>query len=197
MADAVPAIAQVQPRTRAFNTIKDQLCTLDLVVTQAQFKRGVVAEVASRPQVEVRLTIEARAARGSRDPVQPTPVPPVAAIDRVQGTDAQFHLAIAEASHNAVLLHTIRGLFDLLKRNVVTNIGGMYALRDETRDMLMSQHRELYEAIMARRAVEARDVIHRHINYVQEVLAEGQQEAQRLARAQRRQERVGASQKAG
>jgi len=45
--------------------------------------------------------------------------------------------------------------------------------------------------------VEARDVIHRHINYVQEVLAEGQQEAQRLARAQRRQERVGASQKAG
>ena len=100
--------------------------------------------------------------------------------------DAQFHLAIAEASHNAVLLHTIRGLFDLLKRNVVTNIGGMYALRDETRDMLMSQHRELYETIMARRANEARDVIHRHISYVQEVLAEGQQEAQRLARAQRR-----------
>jgi len=100
--------------------------------------------------------------------------------------DARFHLAIAEASHNAVLLHTIRGLFDLLKRNVVTNIGGMYALRDETRDMLMSQHRELYETIMARRAAEARDLIHRHINYVQEVLAEGQQEARRLARAQRR-----------
>ncbi|MCF7203708.1 GntR family transcriptional regulator [Pseudomonas oligotrophica] len=105
--------------------------------------------------------------------------------------DAQFHLAIAEASHNAVLLHTIRGLFDLLKRNVVTNIGGMYALRDETRHMLMNQHRELYEAIMARRADEARDVIHRHINYVQEVLAEGQQEARRLARAQRRQGSAG------
>lgn len=100
--------------------------------------------------------------------------------------DARFHLAIAEASHNAVLLHTIRGLFDLLKRNVVTNIGGMYALRDETRQMLMAQHRELYEAIIERRAEEARDVIHRHITYVQEVLAEGQQEAQRLARAQRR-----------
>ncbi len=101
--------------------------------------------------------------------------------------DARFHLAIAEASHNAVLLHTIRGLFDLLKRNVVTNIGGMYALRDETRNMLMRQHQELYDAIIARRADDARDVIHRHISYVQEVLAEGQQEAQRLARAQRRQ----------
>lgn len=100
--------------------------------------------------------------------------------------DARFHLAIAEASHNAVLLHTIRGLFDLLKRNVVTNIGGMYALREETRNMLMQQHQELYDAIMSRRADDARDVIHRHINYVQEVLAEGHQEARRLARAQRR-----------
>ena len=72
---------------------------------------------------------------------------------------------------------------------MVTNIGGMYALRNETRDMLMRQHQELYDAIIARRANDARDVIHRHISYVQEVLAEGQQEAQRLARAQRRQGR--------
>ena len=33
--------------------------------------------------------------------------------------DARFHLAIAEASHNAVLLHTIRGLFDLLKLSLI------------------------------------------------------------------------------
>ncbi len=100
--------------------------------------------------------------------------------------DAHFHLAIAEASHNAVLLHTIRGLFDLLKRNVVTNIGGMYAVRRETRDMLMQQHRELYEAVIQRRAAEAREIVHRHINYVQDVLAAGQQEEQREARARRR-----------
>lgn len=101
--------------------------------------------------------------------------------------DANFHLAIAEASHNAVLLHTIRGLFDLLRRNVVTNIGGMYAQRSETRDMLMGQHRELFEAIIERRADDARSISDRHIHYVQEVLAEGQEEAQRMARAQRRQ----------
>lgn len=100
--------------------------------------------------------------------------------------DAEFHLAIAEASHNAVLLHTIRGLFDLLKRNVVTNIGGMYAVRRETRDMLMQQHRELYEAVIQQRATDARDIVHRHINYVQEVLEAGQQEEQREARARRR-----------
>ncbi|MGE8500417.1 MAG: FCD domain-containing protein [Pseudomonas sp.] len=101
--------------------------------------------------------------------------------------DAQFHLAIAEASHNAVLLHTIRGLFDLLKRNVLTNIGGMYAQREETRDMLINQHRELYQAIIDGRAEEARQLSNQHIDYVQEVLSEVQQETRRVARAQRRQ----------
>jgi GntR family transcriptional repressor for pyruvate dehydrogenase complex len=100
--------------------------------------------------------------------------------------DARFHLAIAEASHNAVLLHTIRGLFDLLKRNVVTNIGGMYKQRSETRDMLISQHRELYQAIMDGHAELAREVSSRHILYVQEVLEEVRQEVQRMARAERR-----------
>lgn len=101
--------------------------------------------------------------------------------------DASFHLAIAEASHNAVLLHTIRGLFSLLRRNVVTNIGGMYAQREETRDMLIAQHRALYEAIMQGNAEEARDLSNQHIDYVQEVLAEVQLEARRMERAQRRQ----------
>lgn len=101
--------------------------------------------------------------------------------------DARFHLAIAEASHNAVLLHTIRGLFDLLKHNVVTNIGGMYLQRSETRERLREQHRALFEAILTGRAEEARDCSHRHIHYVQEVLDEGRQEARRLERAQRRQ----------
>ncbi|WP_277962993.1 GntR family transcriptional regulator [Pseudomonas sp. RIT-To-2] len=100
--------------------------------------------------------------------------------------DANFHLAIAEASHNAVLLHTIRGLFDLLKRNVVINIGGMYQQRSETRDMLISQHRELYLAIIEGRAEEAREISSRHILYVQEVLDEVRQQVQRVARAERR-----------
>lgn len=109
-------------------------------------------------------------------------------VSRIEegAADAKFHLAIAEASHNAVLLHTIRGLFDLLKRNVVTNIGGMYKQRTETRDMLISQHRDLYLAIIEGRAEEAREVSSRHILYVQEVLEEVRQEVQRVARAERR-----------
>ena len=109
-------------------------------------------------------------------------------VSRIEegAADARFHLAIAEASHNAVLLHTIRGLFDLLKRNVVTNIGGMYQQRSETRDMLINQHRDLYLAIIEGRAEQAREVSTRHQLYVQEVLEEVRQEVQRMARAERR-----------
>lgn len=100
--------------------------------------------------------------------------------------DANFHLAIAEASHNALLLHTVRGLFDLLRRNVLSNLSGLYARRDETREALLAQHRALYEAIAQGRAEEARSLADRHIHYVQEALAEQAQAAQRLARARRR-----------
>lgn len=101
--------------------------------------------------------------------------------------DAHFHLAIAEASHNAVLLHTIRSLFELLKRNVVTNIGGMYPQHNEVRSMLMEQHAGLYHAIMEGRADDARDCASAHLDYVQEVLTEAQLEVTRTARARRRQ----------
>ncbi len=100
--------------------------------------------------------------------------------------DAHFHLAIAEASHNAVLLHTIRSLFDLLEHNVVTNIGGMYPQGSEVRETLMQQHRDLYRAIMEGRADEARELSSRHLRYVEEVLTEARHAARRVERAQRR-----------
>lgn len=100
--------------------------------------------------------------------------------------DAHFHLAIAEASHNVVLLHTIRGLFDLLRGNVVTNIGGMYNQRSETRTMLIEQHRALHQAIKTGQAEQARQLSNQHIEYVCEVLAEVDEEQLRVQRSERR-----------
>lgn len=103
-------------------------------------------------------------------------------------TDALFHLAIAEASHNAVLLHTIRSLFDLLEHNVVTNIGGMLPLGSVVRDRLLAQHEALYRAIVDGRADDARRKASEHLNYVQEVLVDTLDEAKRIERAKRRRE---------
>lgn len=100
--------------------------------------------------------------------------------------DASFHMAIAEASHNMVLLHTMRSLFDMLKHNVVTNIGGMYELQSETRERLVSQHQALFNAIMNARPDDARRFAGEHIRYVQDVLIDNREKELRTARSQRR-----------
>jgi GntR family transcriptional repressor for pyruvate dehydrogenase complex len=100
--------------------------------------------------------------------------------------DARFHLAIAEASHNVILLHTIRGLFNLLKINVVTNIGGMYARERQTRSELIEQHRLLFEAIIEGRADDARHFAGHHIQYAQNVLSRKHENDQRMERSLRR-----------
>lgn len=69
--------------------------------------------------------------------------------------DADFHYAIAEASHNTVLMHVMRGLLDLLRRDVIFNRMRLYK-RPDARDVLLRQHRAIYAAIMARDAEAAR-----------------------------------------
>lgn len=87
-------------------------------------------------------------------------------LDAEGQADARFHLAIAAASHNRVFQQTLQGLFQLLKRNVITNIGGL-ARRPETRALLMRQHTNLFEAVYRRDPVAARRAAEEHLKYVE------------------------------
>lgn len=107
-------------------------------------------------------------------------------VEAEGAADARFHLAMAEASHNAILLHTMRNLFNILKRSMVSNIGGMYAREAEAREDLRAQHQALFEAIMAGRAEDARNIASGHIEFVQQVLSERSESHRRLERARRR-----------
>ncbi|KEF30127.1 Lactate-responsive regulator LldR in Enterobacteria, GntR family [Marinobacter nitratireducens] len=100
--------------------------------------------------------------------------------------DARFHLAIAEASHNVILLHTTRNLFSMFKTNMILNIDGLYAKDAETRNNLKSQHQALFNAIMEGRAEDARRFAGSHIQFVQEQLSERHENDRRLERAKRR-----------
>lgn len=100
--------------------------------------------------------------------------------------DARFHLAIAEASHNVVLLHTMRGLFNLLESSVLANIDGMHVVKEPTRQALIDQHRDLFNAIIQANADDARRIAGNHIRYVQDMLAQSQEEKTRVNRALRR-----------
>ncbi|MCC5999424.1 MAG: FCD domain-containing protein [Pararhodobacter sp.] len=79
--------------------------------------------------------------------------------------DAEFHLAIIEASHNIVMLHLMRAMFDLLRAGVFYNRQQMFRQRT-TRDALLEQHRAINEAIQARDASAARLASEAHMTYV-------------------------------
>lgn len=85
--------------------------------------------------------------------------------------DAQFHMAIIEASHNVVMLHMMRSMFELLKQGVFYNRAMMFRNR-MTRDMLLDQHRAINAALQARDPAAARTAVAAHMNYVQLALQE-------------------------
>lgn len=81
--------------------------------------------------------------------------------------DAEFHMAIIEASHNVIMLHMLRSMFDLLRQGVFYNRQVMF-LNRMTRDQLLDQHRAINTAVQARDAVAARAAVEAHLDYVEQ-----------------------------
>ncbi len=80
--------------------------------------------------------------------------------------DAEFHMAIIEASHNVIMLHMLRSMFDLLRQGVFYNRQMMFKNRI-TRDQLLDQHRAINAAIQARDPDAARAAVGAHMAYVE------------------------------
>lgn len=100
-------------------------------------------------------------------------------------SDAEFHLAVYRASHNVVMLHIMRGIFDMLRQDVFYNRSRLY-LRPGVRDLLLRQHRAIYEAIMQGDPEGARFAAEKHVNFTRDALNEAKQADARQAVAERR-----------
>jgi GntR family transcriptional repressor for pyruvate dehydrogenase complex len=85
--------------------------------------------------------------------------------------DAGFHMAIIEASHNVIMLHMMRSMYDLLKQGVFYNRQLMFRNRS-TRSLLLDQHRAILAALQARDPAAARAAVNTHLDFVQTALAE-------------------------
>lgn len=83
--------------------------------------------------------------------------------------DAAFHLAIIEASHNVVMLHMMRSMYELLQEGVFYNRKIMFQQRTR-RSALLDQHRDINTALQERDATAARDAVERHIDFVKVAL---------------------------
>lgn len=87
--------------------------------------------------------------------------------------DAEFHLSIIEASHNVIMLHMMRSMFDLLREGVFYNRSVMFKQRTN-RAQLLEQHRAIHDALLDRDPEAARAAVTQHLDYVEEALLDQQ-----------------------
>ena len=96
--------------------------------------------------------------------------------------DHAFHLAICEASHNPVLVQTLRSLTDLLLNSVFASVNNLYH-RQAQKAQIDKQHARLYTAVINRQPDQARKAAVAHIDSICANLREIESEEQRLVRA--------------
>jgi GntR family transcriptional repressor for pyruvate dehydrogenase complex len=99
--------------------------------------------------------------------------------------DAEFHMSIIEASHNIVMLHMMRSMYQMLREGVFYNRQRMFKNRP-TRDTLLDQHRDINEALQRRDPIDARAAVTAHLNYVEQDLVQQQRTKRRESVAKMR-----------
>jgi GntR family transcriptional repressor for pyruvate dehydrogenase complex len=92
--------------------------------------------------------------------------------------DAEFHLAIIEASHNVILLHMMRSTFDLLARGRLLQPPDHVQEPHHARSAALEHHRAINDALQARDPDAAREAVVTHLSFIEQAL-----EAQKKAEA--------------
>jgi len=79
--------------------------------------------------------------------------------------DADFHEAIAEASHNSMFRYLHAGIIRMLREHIALNLHRMHDLEGSMAISLMEQHLAIWQAIKTRKPEEARLAMRRHIEF--------------------------------
>lgn len=102
--------------------------------------------------------------------------------------DVDFHLAIYEAGHNAVVLHIMRGLAELLRTNIFYSRQQLYE-RPSVRAKLLAQHMAIADAILAGNPKAAEAAATDHVRFtftsVEDILRDGMRLKASLLRVER------------
>ena len=104
--------------------------------------------------------------------------------DLAAQADLRFHLAIAEASHNVVLLQTMRGFFDLLQSSVLQSRQRMYT-QPVIFAQITEQHQAMLNAILGGDAEAARLAAMQHLGFVHTTIKSLHEDEARQARITR------------
>ena len=85
--------------------------------------------------------------------------------------DADFHEAIAEASHNSMFLYLHAGILRMLREHISLNLMGMEDQTGKVTDHLRQQHVAIWDAIRKHQPEEARRAMLMHIDFTRTELA--------------------------
>lgn len=99
--------------------------------------------------------------------------------------DHAFHLAVSQASHNPVLVHTLQSLTDLLLSSVFASVKHLYHL-PVPREMINQQHAQLHDAVVSGDAEQAKQVALEHLSSISQLLRDLEVEHDRLERSSMR-----------
>ena len=102
--------------------------------------------------------------------------------------DAEFHMAILEASHNVIMLHMMRSMFQLLREGVFYNRKIMFKQRT-TREALLNHHRSIHDALLERDPDAAKAAVVAHLDFVKSCLIDQKGATQNEEIARQRLER--------
>ncbi|WP_242559764.1 MULTISPECIES: FadR/GntR family transcriptional regulator [Pandoraea] len=86
-------------------------------------------------------------------------------LTRVPELDAHFHLALAEATHNLVLVHLMHAIFELLRGSVVDNYRAIVGHGADLAE-LIDQHRRIFNAVASHDAASAQRSLHEHLTFI-------------------------------
>lgn len=84
-----------------------------------------------------------------------------------QDLDANFHILIAQATHNVVWLHLMQSIFDAMQE-FQRGVWRAVYLTTEDHHNLYRHHRAVYEAIRDRDAERARDEMLKHLTFAEQ-----------------------------
>lgn len=105
--------------------------------------------------------------------------------EQCSAADIDFHQAIGDAAHNALLGHLSAALLRLMHDNIRLNLGELKSV-PAAGALLMSQHGAIHAAIRDRKPAVARAAAETHIDFVRETLAQSLRSAARRETAERR-----------
>lgn len=83
-------------------------------------------------------------------------------VDKISVSDAEFHFAVYEATHNVAMIHFMRSLETLLRSNIRINRKNLYERRAQ-KDSQLREHQAIHDAIMEGSAERAREAARLHM----------------------------------